>query len=34
VSNHFLPYEQPLANLGRLREVARDRGFKVLVVQS
>ncbi len=34
VSNHFLPYEQPLASLGRVREVARDRGFKVLVVQS
>jgi 16S rRNA (guanine1207-N2)-methyltransferase len=34
VSNHFLPYEQPLASLGRVREVARDRGFKVLAVQS
>jgi 16S rRNA (guanine1207-N2)-methyltransferase len=34
VSNHFLPYEQPLANLGHLREIARDRGFKVLAVQS
>jgi 16S rRNA (guanine1207-N2)-methyltransferase len=34
VANHFLPYEQPFASLGRLREVARDRGFKVLAVQS
>jgi 16S rRNA (guanine1207-N2)-methyltransferase len=34
VSNHFLPYEQPLASLGRVREIARDRGFKVLAVQS
>ncbi len=34
VANHFLPYEQPLANLGRVREVARDRGFKVLAVSS
>ena len=34
VANHFLHYEQPLANLGRLREVARDRGFKVLAVHS
>ncbi len=34
VSNHFLPYEQPLASLGRVHEVARDRGFKVLTVQT
>jgi 16S rRNA (guanine1207-N2)-methyltransferase len=34
VSNHFLPYEQPLASLGHVREVARDRGFKVLAVQT
>jgi 16S rRNA (guanine1207-N2)-methyltransferase len=34
VSNHFLPYEQPLASLGRVREIARDRGFKVLAVQT
>jgi 16S rRNA (guanine1207-N2)-methyltransferase len=34
VSNHFLPYEQPLASLGRVREVTRDRGFKVLAVQT
>jgi 16S rRNA (guanine1207-N2)-methyltransferase len=34
VSNHFLPYEQPLERLGRVREIARDRGFKVLAVQA
>ncbi len=34
VANHFLPYETALANLGRVREVAQDRGFKVLAVQS
>ncbi len=34
VANHFLPYEQPLASLGRVREMARDRGFKVLAVQA
>ncbi len=34
VANHFLPYEPALAGFGRVREVARDRGFKVLAVQS
>ena len=34
VANHFLPYEQALASLGRVREVARDHGFKVLAVQA
>jgi 16S rRNA (guanine1207-N2)-methyltransferase len=33
VANHFLPYQQALASLGHVREVARDRGFKVLIVQ-
>jgi 16S rRNA (guanine1207-N2)-methyltransferase len=30
VANHFLPYEPALASLGMVREVARERGFKVL----
>ncbi len=33
VANHFLPYEQALSSLGRVREVARESGFKVLLVQ-
>ena len=33
VANHFLPYEQTLSSLGRVREVARKNGFKVLAVQ-
>ncbi len=33
VANHFLPYEQALSSLGRVREVARDWGFKVLALQ-
>ena len=33
VANHFLPYEQTLSSLGRVREVTRKSGFKVLAVQ-
>jgi 16S rRNA (guanine1207-N2)-methyltransferase len=32
VANHFLPYETPLAELGRVEVVAREHGFKVLRV--
>ncbi len=33
VANHFLPYEQAISSLGRVREVARKNGFKVLALQ-
>jgi 16S rRNA (guanine1207-N2)-methyltransferase len=33
VANHFLPYEQALSSLGRVHEVARKSGFKVLSVK-
>ncbi len=33
VANHFLPYEPEMARIGVVREVARERGFKVLMVK-
>lgn len=33
VANHFLPYERPMAAVGGVREVARERGFKLLVAR-
>jgi 16S rRNA (guanine1207-N2)-methyltransferase len=33
VANHFLPYEREMARIGVVREVARERGFKVLTVK-
>jgi 16S rRNA (guanine1207-N2)-methyltransferase len=33
VANHFLPYEPEMARIGAVREVARERGFKVLMVK-
>ncbi len=33
VANHFLPYEPEMARIGAVREVARERGFKVLTVK-
>ena len=33
VANHFLPYEPEMARIGAVREVARERGFKVLSVK-
>jgi 16S rRNA (guanine1207-N2)-methyltransferase len=32
VANHFLPYEEPMRALGKMQEVARAKGFKVLKV--
>ncbi len=33
VANHFLPYEPEMARIGVVHEVARERGFKVLMVK-
>jgi 16S rRNA (guanine1207-N2)-methyltransferase len=33
VANHFLPYEAEMARIGVVHEVARERGFKVLMVK-
>jgi 16S rRNA (guanine1207-N2)-methyltransferase len=33
VANHFLPYERELGRIGPVREVAKAKGFKVLMVQ-
>jgi 16S rRNA (guanine1207-N2)-methyltransferase len=33
VANHFLPYEREMARIGTVREVVREKGFKVLCVR-
>jgi 16S rRNA (guanine1207-N2)-methyltransferase len=33
VANHFLPYETPLASLGKVETIVNAKGFKVLRVQ-